>query len=146
MHQQLLSGAHVGAYWLSNLLFDLIFYAPVAVFTLVMVLALNIPGLSDEYLPIVLLLLVLYPLQCFPLAYIISHLFSKSVTAQNMTRAFFSLTGVLCSVAATSVIGQYQIGDDSGSIVPTIVSLACAILQSSAVRSEGGPIHDCMSM
>ena len=59
------------------------------------ILVLGLPGLSNDYLFVVVLMMFLFAVQVLPLAYIISHLFSSSVTAMNMTRAFFSITGVI---------------------------------------------------
>ena len=128
LHQQLLSGADVRAYWCSNFLFDLLFYTPVAVMTLVLIVILDIAGLSNDYLMNVVVLLACYALHALPLAYIISHLFTKSVTAQNMTRAFFSLTGVIAGIAGGVVLQATK-----NDTVVTLLTLAFGILPNAAL-------------
>ena len=129
IHQQLLSGADIRAYWCSNFLFDFIFYIPVVLTTMILVAILGISGVSSEYLIIILVLLMCYAFHALPLAYILSHLFSNSITAQNMTRAFFSLTGVICGLAGGVVLQQQTSGWGA-----TLSTIAFGILPNAAVN------------
>ena len=108
LHQQLLSGANVAGYWLSNFLYDLIIFVPVLFATVSVILVLGLPGLSNDYLFVVILMIILFAVQALPLAYIISHLFSSSVTAMNMTRAFFSLSGSLLTISFSIIVSNLQ--------------------------------------
>ena len=128
LHQQLLSGANIKAYWGANFLFDLIFYIPVAIITVILIASLNIAGVSSEYITVVMVLILCFALHALPLAYVLSHLFSKSVTAQNMTRAFFTLTGVIFGIGG-GFVSQLNIG--SGTV--GLFSLLFGILPNAAL-------------
>ena len=86
LHQQMLSGASIASYWIANLVYDLLFFLPVMVGTVLVIIILELPGVSDKYLLTVIIMLLVFALQALPLAYLISHLFTSSVTAQNMVR------------------------------------------------------------
>jgi hypothetical protein len=86
LHQQMLSGASIASYWIANLVYDLLFFLPVMVGTVLVIIILELPGVSDKYLLTVIIMLLAFALQALPLAYLISHLFTSSVTAQNMVR------------------------------------------------------------
>ena len=110
LHQQMLSGASVTGYWCANLIYDLLFFLPVLVGTTIVIVILQLPGVSSDYLVTVIVLLLAFAIQALPLAYIISHFFTSSVTAQNMTRVFFSLTGILATIIGGLIAGMSGIG------------------------------------
>ena len=92
LHQQILSGASISSYWCANFVYDLLFFLPVLVGTVVVVVILQLPGISNDYLPTVVIMLIAFALQALPLAYIISHMFTSSVTAQVSLLIFFLIT------------------------------------------------------
>ena len=107
LHQQMLSGASVAGYWCANLIYDLLFFLPVLVGSIIVIVVLQLPGISNDYLVTVIAMLLVFAIQALPLAYVISHMFTSSVTAQNMTRAFFTLTGILLTLAAYILLDHF---------------------------------------
>ena len=128
LHQQMLSGASVVGYWISNLLFDLFFFVPVLIGTTFIILILQIKGLSDNYIVTVIVMLLVFALEALPLAYIISHMFTSSVTAQNWTRALFMLGGILGFMLWTILSGTVAQEYGWGSSTLTIIQFLLASL------------------
>lgn len=116
-HQQLLAGVSVSAYWMSTLVFDMIFFLVPVVGVMMMIQILGLTGLSS---PLSNFATIFVVLMCFgpatlSLAYMISPLFTSPTTAQTVTLVGQSIAMIIFTVANIALLialpGSPQIAD-----------------------------------
>eukprot|EP01061_Rhynchopus_euleeides_P015536 TRINITY_DN264_c0_g1_i10.p1 TRINITY_DN264_c0_g1~~TRINITY_DN264_c0_g1_i10.p1 ORF type:complete len:1990 (+),score=845.48 TRINITY_DN264_c0_g1_i10:125-5971(+) len=105
-HVQVVSGAHLAAYWLSSFLFDFIAYCV----TMVLAFLIFFIAKRDEFVGsgevffATLLLLLFYGIAAIASSYFLSFLFASHTSAQNAVMAFNFICGFIL-VIVTSILG-----------------------------------------
>ncbi|CAK9108749.1 ABC transporter A family member 1 (ABC transporter ABCA.1) (AtABCA1) (ABC one homolog protein 1) (AtAOH1) [Durusdinium trenchii] len=99
-HQQLISGASIGAYWVSNFAWDLCMYLVPWVASIVAVNAFQISAFEGENFVAVVLLFLLYGVSVIPFTYCLSFLFDSHSTAQNLVLLLNFITGLVLIIAS----------------------------------------------
>ena len=98
-HQQIVSGASISAYWLSNFLFDIVKYMIPAVINVLAAIILNASALTDgEKLGALWLDFMLYGFAVIPFVYLTSFFFTNYGTAQIASFLFNFGTGFIGSL------------------------------------------------
>lgn len=95
-HQQLISGVSLVAYWLANIVWDLVVYVAPLSLSLLIIHLMGIQALTDHGAFLATLkLFVGYGLSIIPLTYLVSFLFHKHTTAQVICLVANFITGLL---------------------------------------------------
>jgi ATP-binding cassette subfamily A (ABC1) protein 3 len=106
-HQQLVSGVSLGAFWLSNYLWDLLMYVIPCVAAIVLIKAFDIStmtgssdctGCTSATFPAVILLFILFGLAVCPFTYCLSYLFKEHASSQTYTVMINFVLGVVLMI------------------------------------------------
>ncbi|RLN54985.1 hypothetical protein BBJ28_00026615, partial [Nothophytophthora sp. Chile5] len=108
-HQQLVSGVSLGAFWLSNYLWDLVMYVVPCVAAIVLIKAFDISALTgnsdctsctSETFPAVIVLFILFGFAICPFTYCMSFLFKEAASSQTFTMQINFILGVVLMIVS----------------------------------------------
>ncbi|EGZ19833.1 ABC transporter lipid export ABCA family [Phytophthora sojae] len=108
-HQQLVSGVSLGAFWLSNFLWDFLLYLIPCAAAIIMIKGFGIDSMTgssacnsctSETFPAVIVLLILFGLAICPFTYCLSYLFKEHASSQTYTIMINFVLGVVLMVVA----------------------------------------------
>ncbi|RLN87340.1 hypothetical protein BBJ28_00026626 [Nothophytophthora sp. Chile5] len=108
-HQQLVSGVSLGAFWLSNYLWDLVMYVVPCVAALILIKAFDISaltgnsnctGCTSETFPAVIVLFILFGFAICPFTYCMSFMFKEAAASQTLTMKINFILGVVLMIVS----------------------------------------------
>ncbi|GMF35983.1 unnamed protein product [Phytophthora fragariaefolia] len=108
-HQQLVSGVSLGAFWLSNFLWDFLLYLIPCAAAIIMIKGFGIDSMTgssacnsctSETFPSVIVMFVLFGLAICPFTYCLSYLFKEHASSQTYTIMINFVIGVVLMVVA----------------------------------------------
>eukprot|EP00644_Phytophthora_capsici_P001766 jgi/Phyca11/533489/estExt2_fgenesh1_pg.C_PHYCAscaffold_140069 len=108
-HQQLVSGVSLGAFWLSNFIWDFVLYLIPCAAAILMIKGFGIDSMtgssacnscSSETFPAVIVLFLLFGLAICPFTYCLSYLFKEHASSQTYTIMINFVIGVVLMVVA----------------------------------------------
>ncbi|POM60255.1 ABC Superfamily, partial [Phytophthora palmivora] len=108
-HQQLVSGVSLGAFWLSNFIWDFLLYLIPCIAAILMIKGFGIDSLTgssacnsctSETFPSVIVLFILFGLAICPFTYCLSYLFKEHASSQTYTIMINFIIGVVLMVVA----------------------------------------------
>ncbi|ETL98845.1 hypothetical protein L917_04165 [Phytophthora nicotianae] len=108
-HQQLVSGVSLGAFWLSNFIWDFLLYLIPCAAAIIMIKGFNIDSMTgssacnsctSETFPAVIVLFILFGLAICPFTYCLSYLFKEHASSQTYTIMINFIIGVVLMVVA----------------------------------------------
>ncbi len=118
-HMQLISGMNLAAYWISNMIFDMIkaFLPSVLIIAFMRTFSLLYPNIWLPFL--------IYPLAITPFTYILSFIFHTEVVAQSFTifiHFVFGGVGPIVAFSLRTISGTQKIGDILGWVLKIVPS------------------------
>jgi ATP-binding cassette subfamily A (ABC1) protein 3 len=108
-HQQLVSGVSLGAFWLSNFVWDFLLYLIPCAAAIILIKAFGIDSMtgssacnscSSETFPAVIVLFILFGLAICPFTYCLSYLFKEHASSQTYTIMINFIIGVVLMVVS----------------------------------------------
>ncbi|RLN98523.1 hypothetical protein BBJ28_00023418 [Nothophytophthora sp. Chile5] len=108
-HQQLVSGVSLGAFWLSNFIWDFMTYLVPCAAAIILIKAFNIDSMTgsaacnsctSETFPAVIIMLLLFGLAICPFTYCLSYLFKEHANSQTYTIMINFVIGVVLMVVS----------------------------------------------
>ncbi|KAF4317459.1 hypothetical protein JM18_007589 [Phytophthora kernoviae] len=108
-HQQLVSGVSLGAFWLSNFIWDFLLYLIPCAAAILMIKGFGIDSMTgssacnsctSETFPAVIVIFILFGLAICPFTYCLSYLFKEHASSQTYTIMINFVVGVVLMVVA----------------------------------------------